>query len=102
MAPPTGSRILLTLALDLTHWRRHDKAYWVQVLTSAVDSAAPDLMQVESYEVHDTLIYVRARANRPAKLVRRLVEDHEHFLRLRARLADLGALPEFEIEEDDR
>lgn len=101
MAQPTACRIKLTLALDLTHWRRHDKLFWVQVLAEAVNTTAPDLVQVESYEVGDTLVHMRVRATRPPKAMRKLLNDDEDFMRLRARLADLGARSEFEIEEDE-
>lgn len=100
MADQADSRLTLTLALDPAHWRRHDKAHWAQVLVGAVDAAAPHIMQVERYEISDTLLRVHARAAlKPAKLKRTLQAD-EGFVRLRARLADLGARPEFEIEAE--
>lgn len=88
----------LTLALDPQDWRAADKATWAGTLVDAVDAAAPHLMQVCSYEIGDTLVYVRLRAwEKPARL-RRLLRDDEGFRRLRARLADLGARPDLEIE----
>jgi hypothetical protein len=100
MAQSAESRILLTLALEPSHWRRHDRGFWAQVLAGAVDEAAPHIMRVENYELQDMLILVRARASRPPKAMKKLLRDDEGFWRLRSRLADLGARPEFEIEED--
>jgi hypothetical protein len=99
MAAPLGSRATLTLALDLSHWRRHDRAHWVQVLATAVMEAAPELLEAEGYELHDTEIYVRMRSKRPPKKLRKLWEDDESLIRLRARLVDLGARADLEIEE---
>jgi hypothetical protein len=36
----------------------------------------------------------------PPKRLRKLLRDHDGVKRLRARLADLGARPEFEIDEE--
>ncbi len=99
MAQPLESRITFTLALDTEHWRRHDRAHWAQVLAGAVHEAAPDVLQVEAYELRDTVMLVRARANKPAKTIIKLLRTDESFLRLRARLVDLGARADFEIEE---
>lgn len=99
MAQTSESLIIMTLALDVEHWRRHDRAHWAQVLANAVDEAAPHVLHVESYELRDTLMYVKARSNRAPKAVKKLLRDSEDFIRLRSRLADLGARPEFEIEE---
>ena len=100
MAEAAGSRVLLTLALDPHHWRRHDRGFWAQVLAGAVDDAAPEILRVEAYELHDMLMLVRARANRAPKTMKKLLRDDESFMRLRSRLVDLGARPEIEIEED--
>jgi hypothetical protein len=91
----------MTLALDPGHWRRHDRAYWAQSLAGAINDAAPGLMQVDTYELRDMMLVVRARAARSPKAVRRLLRNDESFLRLRARLIDLGARTEFEIEGED-
>lgn len=99
MAEAAGSRIVVTLTLDQTHWRRHDRAFWAQVLAAAADEAAPEIARVEAYEMHDTVVYVRMLTRRPAKQMQKLLRDDERFLRLRSRLVDLGAQPEFEIEE---
>jgi hypothetical protein len=99
MAQPSESRITFTLALDTEHWRRHDRAHWAQVLANAVHEAVPHVLQVEGYELSDTMMLVRARANQPAKTVLKLLRTDESFLRLRSRLADLGARADFEIEE---
>lgn len=100
MAEPVESRMTLTLALDTTHWRRHDRAFWAQVLAQAVDETAPHLVRVERYEMHDSVIYVHVACSRRAKQMRKLLGESEHFLRLRSRLVDLGARAEFEIQED--
>ena len=99
MAAPVESRVLLTLALDTAHWRRHDRAHWAQVLVDAANAAAPHLLHVEGYEIRDTLIFVRMRSNRVPKVLKKLWRDDESLMRLRARLADLGARSEFEVEE---
>jgi hypothetical protein len=98
MPEPVESRVTLTLALDTTHWRRHDRAHWAQVLASAANEAAPHLMHVVGYELGDTLLIVRMHSNRPPKLLKKLWREDEAFMRLRARLADLGARTEFDIE----
>lgn len=99
MGEPVESRVVLTLALDMTHWRRHDRAHWAQVLANAANDAAPHLLHVEGYELGDTLMVVRMRSNRAPKQIIKLWRDDESFMRLRARLADLGARTEFEVEE---
>lgn len=101
MAAPGESRVTLTLALDLSHWRRHDKAHWVQVLANAATEGAPDLLHAEGYEIHDTLIYVRMRSKCAPKQLRKLWDGDDSLMRLRARLADLGARTEIEIEKDE-
>ncbi len=99
MAEPVESRVTLTLALDMTHWRRHDRAFWAQTLATAANEAAPALMRVEAYELHDTTIILRLRANASARHLGKLWRDDETFLRLRSRFVDLGAQPEFDVEE---
>ena len=99
MPEPVESRVILTLALDMTHWRRHDRAHWAQVLAQAADGAAPDLMRVEAYELHDATIVLRMQARRPAKQMWKLWRDDERFLRLKSRFVDLGGQPEIDIEE---
>mgnify|MGYP001198620932 FL=1 len=99
MAGRAESRVILTLALDGSHWRRHDRAHWAQVLASAANEAAPHLLHVETYELRDTLMVLRMRSSQAAKRLRKLWHDDENLMRLRARLADLGASPDFEIEE---
>jgi hypothetical protein len=100
VAEAAESRVLLTLALDPQHWRRHDRGFWAQTLAAAIDEAAPHMMRVEAYELHDMMLVVRARAKRAPKAMKKLLRDDEGFWRLRSRLADLGARPEFEVEED--
>lgn len=100
MAEPEESRVLLTLALEPEHWRRHDRGYWAQILAGAVDDAAPELMRVTTYELQDTLILVHARAKRPAKVMKKLLRKDDAFMRLRSRLVDLGARPDIEIVEE--
>jgi hypothetical protein len=101
MAPPAESRILLTLALQSDHWRRHDRGFWAQTLAAAIDEAAPHLMRVDTYELHDMMLVVRVRANRGPKAMKRLLRDDEGLARLRARLVDLGARTDVEIEGED-
>lgn len=100
MADPIETRVTLTLALDLTHWRRHDRAFWTQTLAAAANEAAPHIMHVEGYELSDALMILRMRSNRTPKALRKLWRDDEIFMRLRARLADLGARTEFDVEEE--
>lgn len=90
--------LTLMLALDPTHWRADDKAGWAFALVGAVDAAAPDLFSVESYEVRDTVIFVRLWSDLPLARLRKLIREDDSIMRLRARLADLGARPEFELE----
>ena len=92
------NHLTLMLALDPTHWRADDKAGWATSLVGAVDAAAPHLLRVESYELRDTIIYVRMRTDQPRSKIRKLLREDDALRRLRARLADLGARPEFEVE----
>ena len=94
------SRLLVTLALEPSHWRRHDRAFWAQTLASAIHEAAPGVMQVDTYELRDMMLVVRARAQRAPKAMKKLLRDDESFLRLRARLIDLGARADIEVEEE--
>jgi len=94
-----GCYVVMTLLLDPGHWRRHDKGYWAQVIAGAIDDAAPEVMRVDTYELRETTLLVRARANRPPKAMKKLLREDEGFLRLRARLVDLGADPDFEVED---
>lgn len=95
------SRLTLMLALDPLDWRAENKGRWVQSLVNAADAAAPHLLHVESYEVRESLVYVRMRSNRPPRLLSKLLREDESFRRLRARLADMGARGEYEIEDID-
>jgi hypothetical protein len=88
----------MTLALEPSHWRRHDRGFWAQTLAAAINEAAPDMMLVDTYELHDMMLVVRAHANRAPKAMKKLLRDDESFIRLRSRLLDLGARTEFEIE----
>jgi hypothetical protein len=94
-------RILMTLELEAGHWRRHDQGNWAQSLAGAIDDAAPSVMRVDTYELRDMMLLVRVRANRPPKAFRKLMREDESFRRLRARLADLGARTDIEIEGED-
>ncbi len=98
MAQRGECNILMTLALQPEHWRRHDRGHWAQVLAGAIDDAAPDVMRVDTYELRDMMLVVRVHANRSPKAIRKLLRDDESYRRLRARLVDLGAQTEFEIE----
>ena len=100
MPQPDECRLILTLALQPEHWRRHDRAFWAQTLAAAIDEAAPHMMRVDSYELQDMMVIVRARSNRAPKIVRKLLRDDENLLRLRARLVDLGAQADIEIEDE--
>ena len=101
MATREESRILMTLALQPDHWRRHDQGFWAQTLVAAIDEAAPHLMRVDTYELRDMMLLVHARANRPPKTMNKLMRDDENFQRLRSRLVDLGALADIEIKGED-
>jgi len=94
-------RILMTLALEPEHWRRHDQGFWAQTLAAAIDEAAPHMMRVDTYELRDMMLVVHARANRPPKTMMKLLRDDESFLRLRSRLVDLGARTDFEVKDED-
>ena len=100
MPQPSECRILMTLALSPEHWRRHDRGFWAQTLAAAIDEAAPHMMRVDTYELHDMMVVVRARARRAPKVMKKLLRDDENFQRLRARLVDLGARTDFEIEDE--
>jgi hypothetical protein len=91
-------RVLIRLTLQPEHWRRHDRAFWLQTIAAAVDSAAPGRMRVETYEVRDMMVVVRVRVNGSLKQVSKLMRDDLSFHRLTARLVDLGAEPELELE----
>lgn len=99
MAERGESRILVTLELEAGHWRRHDQGHWAQSLAGAIDDAAPEVMRVETYELRDMIVLVRARANRPPKAFKKMMREDEGFRRLRARLADLGARADIEVED---
>ncbi len=101
MAEPSQCRLRVTLALQADHWRRHDRAFWAQTLVAAIDEAAPHRMRVDTYELQDMMLVVHARANRPAKVMQKLLDDDESFLRLRSRLVDLGAHTDIEIKGED-
>lgn len=87
------------LALDPLDWRAEDRLGWATTLVAAVDAAAPHLYHIEGYEIGDTVMYVHLRTfETPAKF-RRLLREDEELIRLRARLADLGARMELEVEK---
>ena len=48
----------------------------------------------------DTILFVRMRTNQAPARMRKLLREDDALMRLRARLADLGARSEFEIERD--
>jgi hypothetical protein len=91
-------RIVFLLELEPEHWRRHDRAFWARTLAAAIEEAAPNTMRVETYELHDMMVRVHARARHAPKAMWKLLSEDERFLRLRSRLIDLGAHPEFEIK----
>jgi len=94
-----AERVSLRLALDPLHWRNDEKATWASMLVNAVDAATPHLFEIEGYDIGDTLVYIRMWTEvEPAKL-KRMVASSDDLIRLRARLADLGARPEYEFEE---
>jgi len=97
---PDECRLTMTLALQPEHWRRHDRGFWAQTLAAAIDEAAPHMMRVDSYELQDMMVVVRARARRAPKVMKKALRDDESFLRLRARLVDLGAQADIEIEDE--
>jgi hypothetical protein len=70
-------------------------------LAAAIHEAAPHRMRVATYELHDMMLVVHARANRPAKVMKKLLRDDESFQRLRSRLIDLGARTDIEVESED-
>ncbi|MGE0828510.1 MAG: hypothetical protein AB7O04_04065 [Hyphomonadaceae bacterium] len=89
----------LRLALDPHHWRAHDRAGWAMDLAAIADKAAPSFLRVEGYELGDTLISIRMFSGESANRLRKRLKEDASIVRLRTRLADLGARPEFEIEE---
>jgi hypothetical protein len=93
------SRVILRLALDPLHWRNEEKATWASMLVNAVDVAASHLFEIEGYDIGDTLVYVRMWTETPPAKLRKMIRSDDALVRLRARLADLGARPEYEIEE---
>lgn len=90
--------LTLALALDPSSWRAHDKLAWASNLINVVETAAPYVWRVEGYELGDTMLYVRLRTNQKRAQMRKLLRHDEKFMRLRVRLADLGARPEFQFE----
>ena len=91
--------VTLMLALDPLDWRADDKARWAMSLVGAVEAAAPQMLQVDAYEIRDTIVFVRMRTNQSPDRMRRFWREDDAMMRLRARLADLGARPELEIEQ---
>lgn len=100
MAGGAQSRVILTLALDSSHWRRHDRAFWAQTLAEAANEAAPGVLEVQAFELQEATVVLRSRAYRSAKQMRKLWREDESFQRLRSRFSDLGANPEFAVEEE--
>ncbi|MGE0044372.1 MAG: hypothetical protein AB7J28_11160 [Hyphomonadaceae bacterium] len=100
-APPSDTRVTLRLALDPYHWRANDRGTWATDLAAIADSAAPNFLRVEGYDIGDVVITMRLWSPEPAKSLKKVLRDHEAIRRLRTRLADLGARPDFEIEEDE-
>lgn len=98
-AEPNETRVTLRLALDPHHWRAHDRAGWAMDLAAIADKAAPSFLRVEGYELGDTLISIRMFSGESANRLRKRLKEDASIVRLRTRLADLGARPEFEIEE---
>ena len=101
MAQLDECRILMTLALQPEHWRRHDRGFWAQTLAAAIDEADPHMMRVDSYELRDMMVVVRARAKRAPKVMKKLLRDDETLQRLRSRLVDLGAQADIAIEDEE-
>ena len=92
------NRVTLMLALDPSYWRAGDKIGWAQSLVGAVETGAPYLLQIEKYEIQDTMLYVEMRTTETQQKLRKLLRDDDGLIRLRARLADMGARPRFEFE----
>jgi hypothetical protein len=90
--------VTLMLGLDPAYWLADDKAGWAASLIAAVDAAAPHLLRVETYEIRDTVVLVNMRTSEPPGRMRQLLTRDDAMIRLRTRLADLGARPEFEFE----
>ena len=91
--------LTLMLALDPLDWRAEDRLGWATTLVAAIDAAAPHLYHIEGYEIGDTVMYVRLRTFETLARFRRLLREDEDLIRLRARLADLGARMELDIEK---
>jgi len=94
------SRVTLRLALDPHHWRAEDKAGWALALIGAAEIAAPQILQIDRYEIGDTIVTVHMWSPEPPKRIAKLLRDHESFRRLRTRIADLGARADFDIEDE--
>lgn len=100
MKPEDGeTRVTLRLALDPHHWRAHDRGNWAADLAHIADSAAPSWLRVEGFDMGDTVLRIRMFSVEAPKRLRKMLKDHEAIVRLRTRLADFGARPEFEIED---
>jgi hypothetical protein len=91
------TRVTMMLALDPISPRADDKAGWAAQLVAAVEAGAPKL-SVESYEIRDTLVYVRLNSPETKNALRKSLRESEAFMRLRARLGDLGARMEAEVD----
>jgi hypothetical protein len=102
MSPEPGeTRVVLRLALDPQSLRAYyDKATWAQELADIADNAVPQLLRVAGYDLGEMLLTIRMVSGEPPRRLRKLLRDHDGVKRLRARLADLGARPEFEIDEE--
>lgn len=93
------THITLMLALDPLDWRAHDRAGWAVLLIAAIDAAAPHLYHIEGYEIGDTVMYVRLRTFESLGRFRRMLREDEDLIRLRTRLADLGARMELDVQK---
>lgn len=92
------SSLTLMLALDPLDRRAEDRLGWATELVAVVAAAAPHRYHVEGYEIGDTVMYVRLRTAETWRRFRRMLQEDDDLIRLRARLADLGARMELEVE----
>jgi hypothetical protein len=90
------------LALDFSHERAVDKAHWAARLVSTAQSRVPRDIEIESYDIGDRQIYIRMRSDMKRGQLQRMLKRDDAIMRLCAYLADMGARPEFEFDDEKR
>ncbi|HVY86745.1 MAG TPA: hypothetical protein VG943_16555, partial [Caulobacterales bacterium] len=71
------TRVVIRVALDPLHWRAENKAGWAMQLAAAAEAGAPHLLEIESYEITDTLVHIRMRSDAHVRALRRRLRDDD-------------------------